>query len=71
MDPKAKELIDEINEEVEENEDKKFVCTHSSGKEYNFYKFTDLKRFGIKIFSGKTSIKDAIKEQVKMEFKKL
>ena len=65
--PKAKELMDEINEEVEENEDKKFVCTHSNGKEYNFYTFTELKRFGSKTFSGKPSIKDAIKEQVKLK----
>ena len=66
-DPKAKELTDKVNETVEENEDKKSLCTHSNGKEYNFYKFTDLKRSGSKIFSGKTSIKDAIKEQIKME----
>ena len=64
MSLKAKEL------EIEDKKLRtKILCAliHSNCKEYNFYKFINIKRFGSKIYRGKTSIKDAIKEQVKME----
>ena len=67
LNPEAKRLMDEINKEIKDNEDKKFVCIHSKGKEYNFYKFTNLNLSGNKIFNGKTSIKDALEEQAKMK----
>ena len=43
------------------------MCTHSNGKEYNFYKFPYLDLFGNKIFNGKTSVEDALEGQAKME----
>ena len=43
------------------------MCTHSYGKEYNFYKFANLNLLGNKIFSGITSIKDAKDEQFDMK----
>ena len=67
LDPKATRLMNNINKEINDNEDKIFLCTHSNGKEFNFYKFANLSLFGNKVFNGKTSIKDALKEQVKME----
>ena len=67
LNPEAKTLIDEISEEIKGNVDKDFLCTHSNGTESNFYKFANLNLFGNKIFSGKASIEDAQKEQVKME----
>ena len=51
--------MDEINNEIKDSEDKNFLRTHSNGKEYNFHKFANLNLFGNKIYSGKTSIKDA------------
>ena len=59
--------MDEINIEINDNEDKNFLCTHSKGKEFNFDKFANLNLFGNKIFNGKTSIEDALGEQAKME----
>ena len=67
LNPEANNLIDEIKKEIEENEGKNFLCTHSNGKEYNFYKFGNLDLFGNKSFSGQTSIEDALEEQSKME----
>ena len=67
LNPEAKKLIDEIKTEIEEYENKNFLCTHSNGKEYNFYKFADLNLFGNKIYSSQTSIEDALKEQSEME----
>ena len=67
LDPEAKRLVDEINKEIKDNEDKKFLCTHSNGKEFNFYKFSNLNLLGNKIFNGKTSIEDALEEQAKIE----
>ena len=67
LDPEAKRLIDEINKEIKDNEGKHFWCTHSNGKEFNFYKFANLNLFGNKIFNGNTSIEDALEEQAKME----
>ena len=63
----AQQLIDEISEIVEEYEDKDFSITHSNGTEYDFYKFTNLNRFGSKLSSGNMSVEDPIKEQVRME----
>ena len=40
---------------------------HSNGKEYNFHKFANLYLFRNKIFSGQTSIEDALEEQSEME----
>ena len=59
--------MDEINKEIKDNEDKFFLCIHSNGTEFNFYKFANLNLFGNKIFNGKTSIEDALEEQTKME----
>ena len=59
--------MDEINKEIKDNEDKNFLWIHSSGKEYNFYKFANLNLLGNKIYSGKTSIKDAPEEQFEMK----
>ena len=59
--------MDEINKKIKDNKDKNFLCIHSNGKVFNFYKFANLSLFGNKIFNGKTSIEDALKEQVKME----
>ena len=67
LDPEAKRLMDEINKEIKDNENKNFLCIHSNGKEFNFYKFDNLNLFGNKIFNGKTSIEDALEEQAKME----
>ena len=67
MNSEAKRLVDEINKEIKGNEDKNFLCIHSNGKEFNFYKFANSNLFGNKIFNGKTSIEDALKEQAKME----
>ena len=36
LNPQAKQLIDEINKEIKDNEDKIFLGIHSNGKEYNF-----------------------------------
>ena len=58
----VKQLIDEINKENKDKENKKFLCPHSNGKEYNFYTFANLNLFGNKIFNGKTSIEDALEE---------
>ena len=58
----AKQLIDEINKEIKDKENKKFLCPHSNGKKYNFYKFANLNLFGNKIFNGKTSIEGALEE---------
>ena len=57
----------EINKEIKDNEGKKFLCTHSNGKEFNFYKFANLNLFGNKICNGKTSIEDALEEQAEIE----
>ena len=46
---------------------KDFLCTHSNGKEYNFYKFANLDLFGNTIYSGQTSIENAVEEQREME----
>ena len=46
---------------------KNFLCTHSNGKEHSFYKFANLDLFGNKIYSGQTSIEDALKKQSEME----
>ena len=54
LNPEAKKLIDEIKKEIEDNENKNFLCTHSNRKEYNFYKFTNLDLLGNKIYSGQT-----------------
>ena len=54
--------MDEFNKEIKDNGDKKFLCTHSNGKEFNFYKFANLNLFGKKKFNGKTSIADALEE---------
>ena len=62
LDLEAKRLKDEINKEIKDNEDKCFLCTHSNGKKFNFYKFANLDLFGNKIFNGKTSLEDALKE---------
>ena len=43
------------------------MCTHSNGKDFNFYKFANLNLFRNKNFNGKTSIDDALEEQAKME----
>ena len=67
LNPEAKRLKGEINKEMKDKEDKNVLCTHSNGKEYNFYKFATLNLFGNKIFDGKTSIEDALEEQAKME----
>ena len=56
LNPEAKNLIDEIKKKIEGNENKKFLCTHSNGKEYNFYKIANLDLFGNKIYSGQISI---------------
>ena len=64
---KAQQLVNEINEIVEEYEDKDFSITHLNGTKYDFCKFTNLNRLGSKLFSGKMSTEDAIKEQVRME----
>ena len=64
---KARELSNEINKEIKNNENKKFLSTHSSGKEFNFYKFSNLNRSGSKNFNGEVSIEDAVEEQVRME----
>ena len=38
-------------------------CVHiQTGKKFNFYKFANLNLFGNKIFNGKTSLEDALKE---------
>ena len=67
MNSEAKRLVDEINKEIKDNEDKKFLCIHSNRKEINFYKSVNLNLFGNKNFNGKTSIEDALEEQAKME----
>ena len=67
MKPETKKLIDAIKEEIEDNEQKKILCTHSNGKEYNFYKFANLDLFGNNIYSGQTSIEDALEEQIEMK----
>ena len=46
---------------------KDFLCTHSNGKKYNFYKFANLDLFGNTIYSGQTSIENAVEEQSEME----
>ena len=58
LNPEAKGLMNEINKEIKDNKDKNFLCTHSNGKEFKFYKFANLNLFGNKIFNGKTSIED-------------
>ena len=63
----AKQLIDEINKEIKDNEDKIFLGIYSNGKEYNFYKFANLNLFGNEIFNDKTSIEDVLEEEAKME----
>ena len=67
LNSREKQLIDEINKEIKDNEDKNFLCIHSNGKEFNFYKSANLNLFGNKIINGKTSIEDALKEQAEME----
>ena len=67
LDPEAKRLMDEINKEIKDNEDKHCLCPHSNWEEFNFYKFANLNLFGNKIFNGKTSIEHALEEQAKME----
>ena len=67
LNTEAKKLIDKIKKDIENNENKKFLCTHSNGKEHNFYKFANLDLFGNKIYSGQTSIEDALKKQSEME----
>ena len=67
LNPEAKGLMDEINKEIKDNEDKNFFYTHSNGKEYNLYKFANLNLFGNKFFNGKTSIEGTLEEQAKME----
>ena len=59
--------MDVINKEIKGNEDKNLLRINSNGKEYNFYKFANLNFFRNKIFNGRTSIEDALEEQVKME----
>ena len=59
--------MDEINKEIKDNEDRNFLCIHSNKKAYNIYKFANLNLFGNKIFNGKSSVKDALEEQGKME----
>ena len=41
LNPEAKRLIDEINKEINDKEDKNFLCIHSNGKEFRFYKFAN------------------------------
>ena len=67
MNPEAKKITDEIKKEIEDNENKNFLGTHSNGKEYKFYKFANLDLFRNKIYSGQTSIEDALEEQGEME----
>ena len=67
LNSEAKRLVDEINKEIKDNEDKKFLCIHSNRKEINFYNSVNLNLFGNKKFNGKTSIEDALEEQAKME----
>ena len=59
--------MDEINKEIKDNEDNKFLCTHSNGTEFSFYNFTKLSLFGNKIHNGKSSIEDALEEQAKIK----
>ena len=57
LNPETKRLMDEINKEIKNNEDKNFLCINSNGKEYDFYKLANLNLLGNKVFSGKTSMK--------------
>ena len=43
------------------------MCINSNRKGINFYKFANLNLLGSKIFNGKTSIEDALQEQVEIE----
>ena len=67
LNEKARKISNKINKEIRDNENKKFLCTHSNGKEYNFYNFANLNRFGSKIFNGEILIEDALEEQARMK----
>ena len=45
LDTEATRLMDENHKEIKDNEDENLLCTHSKGKEFNFYKFANLKIF--------------------------
>ena len=53
LNSEAKRLVDEINKKIKDNEDKKILCIHSNGKEFNFYKFANLTLFGNKFLMAK------------------
>ena len=63
----AKELVDEIKQISRKNKNKKFVCFHSNGTQYNFNKFRDIKQLGNNIFNSQISTEPAKDEQNEMK----
>ena len=60
-------LEDKINKKIRKNNNKKFVCTHSNGKQYHFNHYRDLNQFGNEIYNRERSLDDARNEQNKMQ----
>ena len=59
-------MLNKINEIIKENKNKRFVCTHSDGRQYNFNQHRDLNQFGNEICSDEISLNEAKDEHYNM-----
>ena len=57
------DLLNKINKEITENENKNFVCTNTNGTQYDFNQYRDLNQFGNEIYSHEISLDEAMRDE--------